>query len=124
LITSPQIKTIKNTKTLNITMTKQREKKTFSVTLDEELVKEFERRAKRDYLTLQELINKILWRSARSSLRRKRNPRPRKADNFIEVFSRQQPLDDSVSSLYDCKKCKSKHRYSSDIGKRHIKFKK
>ena len=105
-------------------MSKQREKKTFSVSLDKELVKELERRAKKDYLTVQELINKILWRSARSSLRRKRNPRPRKADDFVEVFSRYQPLDDSISSLYYCKKCKRKHQYGSKIGKRHIKFKK
>ena len=62
-------------------MGEQRRKKTFTVSLDEELVKELERRAKKDYLTVQELINKILWRSARSSMRRKKNPRPRKASD-------------------------------------------
>ncbi|MFW5846870.1 MAG: hypothetical protein ACOCUU_01800 [Nanoarchaeota archaeon] len=117
-------KTIKNIKTLDTIMSKQREKKIFSVSLDKELVKELDRRAKEDYLTIQELINKILWRSARSSLRRKRNPHPRKAEDFVEVFSRYQPLDKSVSSLYYCNKCKSKHQYSSDIGKKHLKFKK
>jgi len=102
----------------------QRKKKTFTVSLDKELVEHLEKRAKEDYLTTEELVNKILWRSARSSLRRKRNPRPRKADKFIGSFSRYRPYHDSASSLYYCTKCKRKHQYESDIGKRHIKFKK
>lgn len=105
-------------------MGEQRRKKTFSVSLDKELVEELDRRAKKDYLTVQELINKILWRSARSSLRRKRNPRPRKAGKFIGSFSRYKPYHDSASSLYYCTKCDKKHQYESGIGKRHIKFRK
>lgn len=105
-------------------MDKKLQKKSFMVSLNKDLVKELERRAKEDYLTVQELINKILWRSARSSLRRKRNPRPRKADDFVEVFSRYKPYNKEASSLYYCTRCKRKHQYSSKIGKKHIKFKK
>jgi len=105
-------------------MGEQRRKKTFTVSLDEELVKELERRAKKDYLTVQELINKILWRSARSSMRRKKNPRPRKASDLIKTFSRYRPIHDSASSLYYCTKCDRKHQYSSNIGEKHIKHRK
>lgn len=105
-------------------MGEQRRKKVFSVFLDKELVEELDKRAKNDYLTLQELINKILWRSARSSLRRKRNSRPRKANKFIESFSRYRPYHDSASSMYYCAKCNKKHQYESEIGKKHFRFKK
>jgi hypothetical protein len=100
----------------------QRKKKIFSVSLDKELVEELDRRAKEDYLTVQELINKILWRSARSSLRRKRNPRPRMASDLIKTFSRYRPFHDSASSLYYCTKCDKKHQYGSEIGENHIKY--
>jgi len=105
-------------------MGEQRKKKTFTVSLDKKLVEELERRAKKDYLTVQELINKILWRSARSSLRRKRNPRPRKANDLIKTFSRYRPVHDSASSLYYCTKCDRKHQYESEIGKKHLKYRK
>lgn len=105
-------------------MSEQRKKKTFTVSLDKELVEHLEKRAKKDYLTIQELVNKILWRSARSSLRRKKNPMPRKASDLIKTFSRYRPVHDSASSLYYCTKCNKKHQYGSKIGEKHIKFKK
>lgn len=104
-------------------MSEKREKKVFTVSLDKKLVQELERRAKRDYLSVQELINKILWKSSKSSLNRKRNPSPKKADKFIEIFSRYQPISSSSEKFYYCKKCQKNHLYSSNIGKEHIEHK-
>jgi hypothetical protein len=105
-------------------MGEQRGKKTFVVSLDKKLIEELEKRAKRDYLNVQELINKILWRSARSSLRSKRIPRQGKASDLIKSFSRYRPYHDSDSSLYYCTKCKKNHQYKSKIGEKHLKYKK
>jgi len=59
-------------------------KKSFNISLDEELVKELKKRAKKDYLTIEELINQILWRSAKSSLR-KRNPSQKNVTSFMKA---------------------------------------
>ncbi len=95
-------------------------KKRFLITIHEELYKELKRRAKRDKLTVLELINLILWRSAKRSLSAKR--RPQKAEKFLEIFSRYQPYHKSERKTYYCHKCQSRHRYKSKIGKEHLKF--
>lgn len=94
-------------------------KKTFTVKLDEELVKELKKRAERDYLTVEELINQVLWRSARSSLRKSKYPK--RAEKFVEIFSRYRPYHEKDKKTYYCYKCKKRHRYSSKIGKEHLK---
>jgi hypothetical protein len=95
------------------------EKKRFLITIDEELYKELERRAKRDKLTVLELINLILWRSAKRSL--SASSRPKQAEKFLEIFSRYQPYHKSERQTYYCHKCKKRHRYNSKIGKEHLK---
>ncbi|MBD3252577.1 hypothetical protein GF386_02510 [Candidatus Pacearchaeota archaeon] len=94
-------------------------KKSFRVNLDEELVKELKKRAKKDYLTVEELINQILWRSAKRSM--KTTSRPKNASEFVRIFSRYKPYHDKE---YYCQLCKIHHRYSSKIGKQHFKYKK
>ncbi len=96
-------------------------KKTFSVRLDKELVDELKKRAKRDFLTVEELINQILWRSARRSLRTGKKPSQKYASDFVKIFSRYKPYHNKT---YYCKLCKRNHEYKSKIGKKHIKFKK
>lgn len=99
-------------------------KKTFTISLDEKLVKELDKRAKKDYLTTQELINQILWRSAKSSKDNRDHPNPRKAEDFVEIFSRYKPYHKNSKESYYCYKCKKKHKYNSKIGKQHIKHSK
>lgn len=96
-------------------------KKSFTISLDEELVKELNKRAKRDYLTTEELINKILWRSAKSSLRKKKNPNPGNVSPLMKAFSRYKPLHEKG---YYCTLCKKNHKTDSEIGKAHYKYKK
>lgn len=98
-------------------------KKTFSVTLDEQLVKQLEKRAKRDFLSVQELINKILWRSAKSSLRTK-NYKLGDKEKFIKIFSRYKPYSKNSNETYYCSKCRTAHKYKSKIGKKHLKYSK
>jgi hypothetical protein len=95
-------------------------KKTFLVTIHEDLLKELEKRAERDKLSVQELINLILWRSTRVFKRKRLTPR--KAEKFLEIFSRYQPYHKSEKRTYYCYKCKKRHRYLSDIGEKHLKY--
>ncbi|MCF7910555.1 hypothetical protein K9L16_02680 [Candidatus Pacearchaeota archaeon] len=95
--------------------------RTFTITLHEDLVKQLEKRAKKDYLTVQELIQNILWRSARRSLRHKRTPRVN--EKFVQIFSRKIPEKALARDSYYCNECKSNHRYNSQIGKKHLKYK-
>jgi hypothetical protein len=94
-------------------------KKSFMINLDEDLVKELKKRAKKDYLTLQELVNKILWRSARSSLRKE--PSQRNVTDFMKSFSRYRPYHEKA---YYCTLCKKNHKAKSKIGKEHYRYKK
>ena len=96
---------------------KVRGKKSFLISLDSDLVKELEKRAKKDKLTVQELINLILYRSAMRSLR-KRNPRT--AEKLIEIFSRYRPPHKDDKQTYYCKLCGKNHRYESEIGEKHL----
>ncbi len=95
-------------------------KKSFLITINKELFKELERRAKRDRLTVQELVNKILWRSAISSLRKSLSPK--RAEKYLEIFSRYRPYHEEERKTYYCNKCEKRHRYESKIGKKHIKY--
>lgn len=97
-------------------------KKTFTITLDEQLVKQLEKRAKRDYLTIQELINNILWRSAKSSLRTRRKYKIGDKEKFVKIFSRYKPYHKNSNETYYCKKCKTNHKYKSKIGENHLKY--
>ncbi len=97
------------------------EKKTFTITLDEQLFKQLEKRAKRDYLTVQELIKNILWRSAKSSLRTRKYKLGDK-EKFIKIFSRYRPYHKDVNEEYYCKKCRRNHKYNSKIGKKHLEY--
>lgn len=60
-------------------------KKQVSILLDENVLKELKRRAKRDYMSLTELIQTILWRSVKTSKRR-RSKIP--IEKYIGLFSR------------------------------------
>ena len=68
-------------------------KKRITVELESSVFKELQRRAKKEFLSLRELTEDILRRSAVMSKSRGRGGRgPRvKADKFIQYFSRYQP---------------------------------
>jgi metal-responsive CopG/Arc/MetJ family transcriptional regulator len=95
-------------------------KKSFNINLDEELIKELKKRAKEDYLTIEELINQILWRSAKSSIKNK-NISQKNVTSFMRAFSRYKPHH---KNYYYCTLCKRNHKYNSKIGKQHLKYKK
>ena len=61
-------------------------KKQVTILLDENVLKELKRRAKRDFMSLTELIQHILWKSAKTSKRRKTMV---PVGKYIELFSRQ-----------------------------------
>jgi len=94
-------------------------KKTFTVSIHEVLYKELEKRAKRDHLTVQELINFILWKSAKTT--KYNTKRPRKVEEFLELFSRHKPKK-LKGKKYFCNECGKDHKYASKIGQRHIKY--
>ncbi|MBU2496452.1 MAG: hypothetical protein KJ767_00130 [Nanoarchaeota archaeon] len=65
---------------------------TISIKVDNDILKELERRAKKEYLTIKELIEDIIRRSAITSKARKTGSIPKvQAGKFIEYFSRYQP---------------------------------
>ncbi len=68
-------------------------KKRITVELESSVFKELQRRAKKEFLSLRELTEDILRRSAVMSKSRGRGSRiPKfKGDKFIEYFSRYQP---------------------------------
>lgn len=96
-------------------------KKSFTVSLDEELVRKLRNRAKSDYLTVEELINQILWRSAKRMDSSLRQGRGRHATEFMKAFSRYKPMHDKE---YFCQVCKKTHRFDSKVGGEHLKFRK
>ena len=96
------------------------ERHTFMVSLNKDLFNALKKRAKKDHLTVQELVNLVLWRSAKSSLE-SRDTSQKYATSFMKTFSRHKPIHE-VS--YYCRVCKKNHKYKSKIGKKHFRFKK
>ena len=67
-------------------------KKRFSIEVDSLALRELQRRAKKEYLSVRELIEDIIRRSCIVSKARKRGAAPKvKGEKFIEYFSRYQP---------------------------------
>lgn len=62
-------------------------KKEIIVRIDKELFKNLKKRAKRDYLSVNELVNLILWRSCMRSKKHGKVP----VEKFVELFSRYKP---------------------------------
>ncbi len=64
-----------------------------SINIDSDILKELERRAKKEYLTIKELIEDIIRRSAITSKSRRQGKYipETKGEKFIEYFSRYQP---------------------------------
>ena len=99
---------------------KMAQRQTFMVSLNKELFNALKKRAKKDKLTIQELINLILWRSAKTSLKDS-SGRDKYATDFMKTFSRHKPIHE-VS--YYCRVCRKNHKYKSEIGKKHYRYKK
>ncbi|RLF36050.1 MAG: hypothetical protein DRM99_03525 [Thermoplasmata archaeon] len=67
-------------------------KKRFTIEINTSILKELERRATKEFLSVRELIEDIIRRSAVTSKARRRGTAPRiKGEKFIQYFSRYQP---------------------------------
>jgi len=63
-------------------------KKQISIHLDKELIKALEKRAKKNYMTLRELINDILIRSMANYGKTGRSYGEPKVEKMVRIFSR------------------------------------
>jgi len=62
-------------------------KRQISIHLDKELIKVLEKRAKKNFMTLRELINDILIRSMANYNKQKKYSEP-EVEKFVKIFSR------------------------------------